>query len=220
MNLLSKILAGIILILLAFLAYQEITHSRKQSRTEAQLQASLQHIDSIETAKTYFDTIHDTVWRSRRIVIKDPTPVDSFRVYADIYRKYVKIDGEDTLIEYKPEFVYDREYDTALITADFELPIVINVRGKLNAIRMSEYKLFKETVNTSHVVNVPKPVITEERRSHLYIYGSSAYVFDSDVIPYEFGLTYMHQTIWGLSAGFMRFEKNNMIKGTIHLKLL
>jgi len=217
MNARTIIFGIIILILLGFISYQEISHQKKIVKVETDLEFSEMFNDSILNAKVFVDTIRDTIWRkSKPIIIKDIQAVDSFRVFGLIYERYVE--EFDSVIQ---EPVFDRTYDTSFVTADFSIPFRLSVRGKLNWIKHSEYTLNQETIATSEVVIKPVPVYREEKKSHLYLWAMGGYPFDPQwPISFEGGLMYMHKTNWGIMGGYQRFDKINIVKFGVSLKLL
>jgi hypothetical protein len=173
--------------------------------------------DSCVNAKTYTVTHIDTVMVPNYIIKEKVQPVDSMAVWRAMSGKVVSAKDADTTTDRQ---YFRRYYRDTLTTADFALPYFTSVDGYLNVIEFGNYKLFDRTTETSHVIQVPTPVIQEYKRSHLYFYFGLNTMFEQGLSGFSGGFSYINKKGWGLGVGYLRIEKSNMAEAKVYLKIL
>jgi len=212
------IFGAIILVLLGLLGWS-LRNNSKQSKECQQTVAEKQTlIDSLVTSKTREVVKWDTVTKYITRNVTRYHAVDSVKVYEIIDGRQV---SDFSMSDFDTStIIYKKLYLDTLFTSDFTLPYRLSLWGDLDYLVFNDYDLFDKTVTKEHVVYVPKEVVREVNKTHLYAYFMFGSSFSIDKnYSYEGGLNLIFKNQFGVSLGY-HFYEVSMFKAGFSFKLL
>lgn len=217
MNLNSTIFGIIVLILLSVLIWREIDSSKKINRAIGERDTLAAWQDSVTTAETSRDTIHDTIelGPAPGSVSVGLKASDSIEIYRKLKKRFSGDVTNDTSSQgYVYVSDYERTYSKTITTPEFKLPVYLTVQGKLKDMSIGKYEVYRREIHTKKIVNNPIYKYREEKKIHMYLSlamgnpGQHLHEWNS----IDLGVDIMWYTNWALGVGYQRWDGKNLYK--------